>query len=170
MNAAQIDQSLEKLVQELQGFKRSANLLTDASMKAEEVTAAAEAAILLSGQIHSDNQRQVEAVQNYTTKSEQSLATLAASVTTAQDQQQETLAAFTRDFEKDLEALAESIDRVQASQNAAFANLEEALTSRLEDQAKSQRQQYWIIFTFVILTLICAGAALATLLISSGFI
>jgi hypothetical protein len=167
MDAAQIDQTLEKLMVELQHFKSASDLLTHARIKSEQVIAAAEAIVRLAEQIRNDNQRQVETMRNYTASSEQGLAALAASVTNAQSHQYETLLAFEQAARQNIEALVASVTSAQKQQEEAIEKLERSIQEIMQSQDKAQRQRTWILFAFVLITLLVAGASLWLLLVSA---
>lgn len=145
MNAAQIDQALEKLMLELQGFKHSSALLTDAGTKAEEAVAAAKVVLMLSEQIRKDNQSQVEAVQKYTTTSEQNLRALVASVAEAQTMQKEALIAVEQAFQQETAALVQSVESIRNQQEESTAKLERAILGLTEEQRHAQARQLWLI-------------------------
>jgi hypothetical protein len=153
MNAAQIDQTLEKLMFELQGFKRSRDLLTDAGTKAEEVIAAAQAIIQLAEQVQKDNQRQVEAVQNYTAKSEQGLAALVASANDGLSRQSEELTAFEKTVQGQIKALTVQLNTSQKQQEEAIGKLKRTILEQMQEQNRVQRRNMWILFTLVLITL-----------------
>ena len=170
MNVVQIDQALEKLMLELQGFKRSSDMLTAAGTKVEEVIVAAEAVVNLAEQIRKDNQRQVEAVQKYTATSEQNLAALVENATNAQIEQRETHATLQKNLLHEMETLAKSIDAVRKQQQDDVAKLSRVLSGLGQEQKRAQERQMWLLFVILFITMIGTGIALWMLVASTGSI
>jgi peptidoglycan hydrolase CwlO-like protein len=170
MNAAQIDQTLEKLVLELQNFKRSSDLLSDVGTKTEEVIEAAEAIISMADQMHSYNQSQLEALKNYTDTSQRSLATIVTRIDDAQAKQYELLANFEKTFQEEIQSLAKAVDVVQRRQEDTAAKLARSIAELRQEQSRIEQRDMWFLFVILLIALIGTGVSLWMIVVSSGIV
>lgn len=170
MNAAQIDQTLEKLVLELQNFKRSSDLLSDVGTKTEEVIETAEAIISMAGQMHSYNQSQLEALKNYTDTSQRSLTTIVTRIDDAQAKQYELLANFEKTFQEEIQSLAKAVDVVQRRQEDTAAKLARSIAELRQEQSRIEQRDMWFLFVILLIALIGTGVSLWMIVVSSGIV
>jgi peptidoglycan hydrolase CwlO-like protein len=170
MNAAQIDQTLEKLVLELQNFKRSSDLLSDVGTKTEEVIEAAEAIISMADQMHSYNQSQLEALKNYTDTSQRSLTTIVTRIDDAQAKQYELLANFEKTFQEEIQSLAKAVDVVQRRQEDTAAKLARSIAELRQEQSRIEQRDMWFLFVILLIALIGTGVSLWMIVVSSGIV